>query len=220
MRKNGSFCSLFLSLTGKRILRFLYSQTPLSDAYTREIAMTLSLVLIAGVTIAITAAYVVDNRAFDVMTEPALAGETTAVGLADPATETLGGHNESYAPAQNDWQLTTVSDLCDAEEMLDCLEYQGYTERELLILGNSCFAVRWREDETCLKMNRGRKCNLRPLFIFYVVGYHCSKMVQRIVHIRPGTEASSLSVESERYSGFSLSTLHSQLFPCCFNELA
>jgi hypothetical protein len=106
--------------------------------------MTPTLLMIVGVTIAITAVCVVASRAYDVIAEPALAGETTAVGLADPAAETLGGHNEVHTTTQSDWQLTTVSDLCDAEDLLDCLEYQGYTERELLILGNSCFAVRWR----------------------------------------------------------------------------
>jgi hypothetical protein len=100
--------------------------------------------MIVGVTIAITAVCVVANRAYDVIAEPALVGETTAVGLADPATETMSGQNERHTTTQSDWQLTTVSDLCDAEELLDCLEYQGYTERELLILGNSCFAVRWK----------------------------------------------------------------------------
>ncbi len=107
--------------------------------------MTPTLLMIVGVTIAITAVCVVANRAYDVIADPALVGETTAVGLADPATETLsGGQREKHASVESDWQLTTVSDLCDAEELLDCLEYQGYTERELLILGNSCFAVRWK----------------------------------------------------------------------------
>jgi hypothetical protein len=61
-----------------------------------------------------------------------------------PASETLAGHNGKISPTHSDWQLATVSALCDAEEMLDHLECQGYKERELLILGNSCFAVRWR----------------------------------------------------------------------------
>ena len=40
--------------------------------------------------------------------------------------------------------MTAVNDLTDAEDLLDCLENQGIDERELVILGNSCFAVRWR----------------------------------------------------------------------------
>lgn len=106
--------------------------------------MTLSILLIGGFMVAIVAAYVATSRTFE-MTEPVLAGEATAVGLADPATETLGGHNAmNRSSIQTDWQLTTVTALCDAEDLLDCLESQGYEERELLILGNSCFAVRWR----------------------------------------------------------------------------
>jgi hypothetical protein len=44
----------------------------------------------------------------------------------------------------DDWQLTTCSALHDAENLLDKLETKGVTERELLVLGNRCFAVRWR----------------------------------------------------------------------------
>jgi hypothetical protein len=109
-----------------------------------EVAMTLSLLLIGGITILIIAASVVLSRAYEVA-QPALAGESTAIGLADPAAETLCGHNENHiATTQGSWQLSTVSALCDAEELLDYLECQGYSERELVILGNSTFAVRWR----------------------------------------------------------------------------
>jgi hypothetical protein len=45
---------------------------------------------------------------------------------------------------RTDWKLTTVTALCDAEELLDVLEMKGFTERELVVMGNSCFAVRWR----------------------------------------------------------------------------
>lgn len=43
-----------------------------------------------------------------------------------------------------DWQLTTVDDPTDAEDLLDSLECRGYADRELVVLGNSCFAIRWR----------------------------------------------------------------------------
>ena len=58
------------------------------------------------------------------------------------ASETLptGG----MRTASTEWQLTTVNDLTAAEELLDCLENQGIAERELVVLGDSCFAVRWR----------------------------------------------------------------------------
>ena len=105
--------------------------------------MTLSLFLIGAITLTIAAAYVVTHRAYHVA-EPALAGETTAVGLADPGSDTLVGHNRNHSSVQNDWNLTTVDALSDAEGLLDYLECQGYEERELTVLGNSCFAVRWK----------------------------------------------------------------------------
>ena len=42
------------------------------------------------------------------------------------------------------WQKQVIAHGSDAEELLDMLETQGYAERELVVLGNSCFAVRWR----------------------------------------------------------------------------
>ena len=103
--------------------------------------MMLTLLTVTATVITLTAVYVLTTRY-----EPAeaLAGETTLVGLADPASETLA-MNRNFAPAtRSDWHLTTVSALSDAEELLDVLEYQGHSERELVVLGNSCFAVRWR----------------------------------------------------------------------------
>jgi hypothetical protein len=103
----------------------------------------LTLLTITGTTIALTAVYTLI-----VKSQPAsvLAGETTLSSSADPASETLSTAPSSAptgAPC-SEWQLTTVSDLSDAEELLDVLENQGIVERELVILGNSTFAVRWR----------------------------------------------------------------------------
>jgi|SRR4051794_828730 len=88
---------------------------------------------------AITAAYVVSTRSG---LHAALAGQGTAVGLADPAADTVAG--PARAPKSTDWQLATVDDLTAAEDLLDCLEAHGYEERELVVTGNSTFAVRWR----------------------------------------------------------------------------
>jgi hypothetical protein len=74
----------------------------------------------------------------------ALAGETTTVGLGEATTDTLPTVQSTSQPTRVEWHLTTVSTLREAEDMLDSLEAQGITERELVILGNSCFAVRWR----------------------------------------------------------------------------
>jgi hypothetical protein len=43
------------------------------------------------------------------------------------------------------WQGCAVGDLGTAEELLDRLERRGVGERALVVLGNSAFAVRWRE---------------------------------------------------------------------------
>ena len=101
--------------------------------------MTLTLVIV-GTAIAITFMYVVTVRAGS----PSLASEQTAIGLGDSAAETMGYGNHPQSAARTDWRMTTVDDLTDAEDLLDCLENQGVEERELVVLGNSCFAVRWR----------------------------------------------------------------------------
>jgi hypothetical protein len=102
--------------------------------------MMLTLLTIAGFAVAITTVYVLVAKA-----EPAeaLAGETTLANSADPA-ETLASGRHVVPATRTDWQLTTVTALSDAEELLDMLENQGVEERELVVLGNSCFAVRWR----------------------------------------------------------------------------
>lgn len=46
--------------------------------------------------------------------------------------------------ACRDWQQATVTTLREAEELLDALENQGYAEREVELLGNSCITVCWR----------------------------------------------------------------------------
>jgi hypothetical protein len=103
--------------------------------------MMFTLLTVAVLAVTITAVYVYATKA-----EPAeaLAGETTIANSADPASETLASGRHVVPMTRTDWQLTTVSALSDAEELLDVLECQGYAERELVVLGNSCFAVRWR----------------------------------------------------------------------------
>jgi hypothetical protein len=102
--------------------------------------MTLTILALAGTFAALAAVYAVITKA-----EPAqaLAGETT-ISDAVAAAETLAGGREVPPLGRTDWKLTTVTALCDAEELLDVLEMKGFTERELVVMGNSCFAVRWR----------------------------------------------------------------------------
>lgn len=102
--------------------------------------MTFTLLTIAAVAVGITAVYVLVAKS-----EPvgALAGETTLSNSADPS-DTLASGRHLPSSTRTDWQLTTVSALSDAEDLLDTLENQGIAERELVVMGNSCFAVRWR----------------------------------------------------------------------------
>lgn len=104
--------------------------------------MTLTLFLIGGM-IALTAVFVVATQVESIV-NPFAAGEAAAVGLADPAADTLTAEHAITPPPIGDWQLRTVASLRDAEDLLDCLERHGVVERELVILGKASFAVRWR----------------------------------------------------------------------------
>ena len=106
--------------------------------------MSLALLLFGGSTLAVAAAYMMTSRSaiHAALAAPtSTGGQNTAVGLTDPAAETLPGGTRTK---RTEWQLATVDDLTAAEELLDCLENQGFAERELVVLGNSAFAVRWR----------------------------------------------------------------------------
>src|SRR6202035_772058 len=103
--------------------------------------MMLTLLTVAGTAVVLTAVYVL---AIKHSPAEALAGETTLSNSTDPATETLASGRHLTPAVRTDWQLTTVSALSEAEELLDVLENQGVTERELVVLGHSCFAIRWR----------------------------------------------------------------------------
>jgi hypothetical protein len=101
--------------------------------------MFLTLLAVATL-VAITAVFIFSTKSQAPQTLP---GETT-LSTAEDASETLSSSNPYPAPVRSDWQLTTVAALHDAEELLDVLENQGFAERELVVLGNSTFAVRWR----------------------------------------------------------------------------
>ena len=47
-------------------------------------------------------------------------------------------------PTAPGWYSAVVIDLSGAQEMLDRLERNGQAEKELRILGNAKFEVRWR----------------------------------------------------------------------------
>lgn len=102
--------------------------------------MTLTIIAIGGAFAALAAVYATITKA-----EPAeaLAGETTLTETAG-LIETLATPVPVGPLERTDWSLTTVTALSDAEELLDVLEMKGFAERELVVMGNSCFAVRWR----------------------------------------------------------------------------
>src|SRR4051794_23385290 len=43
------------------------------------------------------------------------------------------------------WPSAVAPDLTTAEELLDQAERDGYRDRELIVLGESAFLVRWRD---------------------------------------------------------------------------
>jgi hypothetical protein len=77
--------------------------------------------------------------------------------IVDGTTEPLTGHSERVASGgsgeftpladPSTWRSKTVSDLSTAEELLDRAEAEGYQDREMIVLGNSSFLVRWRRQE-------------------------------------------------------------------------
>jgi hypothetical protein len=100
--------------------------------------MTLTL-LFCVAAVALTAVFVV--KPFDASATVAL---EVKPDLSDPAVETLVGNSGSADPVRSDWHVAQVETLSDAEDFLDALETQGVEHRELVILGNSTFAIRWR----------------------------------------------------------------------------
>jgi hypothetical protein len=62
------------------------------------------------------------------------------------STRTGRDESESVAPVPDAdlWQWALVSDLSAARGLLDWAEGQGFEVRELTVLGNSMFLIRWR----------------------------------------------------------------------------
>lgn len=100
--------------------------------------MGITFIIIAGAAVSLTVLYVMATQA---AVRPAMVGDNTAVGLADPAAQTC---IDAPSRIRTEWQLTTVDNLSRAEDLLDSLEARGFADRELVVLGNSCFAIRYR----------------------------------------------------------------------------
>lgn len=70
-----------------------------------------------------------------------------APSVADPTADTVGGNEamvQTVLAPQHDWQVATLSNLSQVEDLLDSLENHGVTTREVVVLTDNCFAVRWK----------------------------------------------------------------------------
>lgn len=79
--------------------------------------------------------------------EPGTVNPFTTTPPVDPAAETVNGASDlvqTTAPVGKPWQTKTLANLRQVEDLLDSLEAHGFGEREVHILGESTFAVRWR----------------------------------------------------------------------------
>lgn len=105
----------------------------------------ITLILVGGVAV-VTALYVVTHHAANhrVSALQPVWADNTAVGLADLAQETMNLGNSHSQSTTKEWQIASLASLSDAEDLLDYLEANGHSQRELITLGNRCFAVRWR----------------------------------------------------------------------------
>lgn len=78
--------------------------------------------------------------------EPAVASPYGGL-RADPSNDTLCGavNMTVYPPAlPGEWQTLQLSSLHEVEQTLDSLENHGVLNREVVTMGNDCFAVRWK----------------------------------------------------------------------------
>jgi hypothetical protein len=55
-----------------------------------------------------------------------------------------GSRDHAPLPDPTAWYSVVAHDLSVAEGLLDWAEGEGYQERELVVLGNAAFLVRWR----------------------------------------------------------------------------
>src|SRR4051812_18591559 len=70
-----------------------------------------------------------------------------AVGRGTSADTMSSANTDTVLPERRagDWTVTTLASLADAESFLDHLENCRVTEREMHVLSNNLFAVRWRK---------------------------------------------------------------------------
>ncbi len=71
-------------------------------------------------------------------------------GASDPSTDTLAGSSEMVKtvlipPRKPEWQTATLHSMADVEDLLDSLEAHGVASREVSVVNNNTFAVRWKK---------------------------------------------------------------------------
>jgi hypothetical protein len=64
-------------------------------------------------------------------------------GLADPAADTLTELAQQQT-LSGDWQEAELRSLTEVENLLDYLEVRNVRQREMVVLGDDRFKVRWR----------------------------------------------------------------------------
>jgi hypothetical protein len=109
--------------------------------------MSSALVSFGVVAVALTVGAILAHT-FPRRTAPVAFGSSLRVArVTKPETE--GGSREcpnlpDPDPDPDAWRWALVSDLSVVQELLDWAERRGYRERELLVLGDATFLVRWR----------------------------------------------------------------------------
>ena len=102
-----------------------------------------TVVLTAAAVISLVAVFAVKAGVFAPVADPQL-----TPGVSDPTSVTLAGSSELVrtvlAPRQPEWQTATLHSLADVEDLLDSLESHGVASREVTVVNNSTFAVRWK----------------------------------------------------------------------------
>lgn len=61
----------------------------------------------------------------------------------DPVADTVAGVADTVF-ADDGWQVATLHDLSEVEDLLDSLEARHVSQREVRTLSNNTFRVRWR----------------------------------------------------------------------------
>lgn len=98
-----------------------------------------ALVLVTAITVAVILVHTFSRRSAPI----ADCSSPSVTSQAEP--EVSSGSREMTPLADPKvWRSIIVSDLSAAEELLDWAELEGYQERELIVLGNATFLVRWR----------------------------------------------------------------------------